>query len=148
MAITLATANARSGNGGPFAAVVVKDGTVIATGVNQVTATNDPTAHAEVEAIRNACRELGSFKLDGCDIYTTCEPCPMCFGAIYWAHPKALYYANSSSDAARFGFDDSLIYREIQAPPAERRIPMLQILRDKAIESFEVWDKSNVKVEY
>jgi guanine deaminase len=148
MAIALATENVRSGNGGPFAALVVKDGTVIATGVNRVTATNDPTAHAEVVAIRSACRELASFRLNGCEIYTSCEPCPMCLGAIYWARPKAIYYGNSSSDAARFGFNDSLIYREFQAPVAERRIPMFQLLNDKAMESFETWDRSSAKVEY
>jgi guanine deaminase len=148
MAITLATENVRSGSGGPFAALIVIGGSVIATGVNRVTATNDPTAHAEVLAIRNACRELGSFQLDGCEIYTSCEPCPMCLGAIYWARLKAIYYANSSGDAARFGFDDLLIYRELQTAPAERRIPMLRIPNDKATESFEAWDKSGAKMEY
>lgn len=147
-AIALATENVRGGQGGPFAAVVVKNGTVIATGVNRVTATNDPTAHAEVLAIRKACQEIGSFQLAGCEIYASCEPCPMCLGAIYWARPRVVYYANSSADAARFGFDDSLIYRELQALPAERGIPMIRISEEKAIESLKAWQESSVKVNY
>ncbi|MEL6593868.1 MAG: nucleoside deaminase, partial [Bacteroidota bacterium] len=112
-AIRLACENVASGQGGPFAAVVVKDGKIIATGVNRVTSDLDPTAHAEVNAIRAACKVLGSFQLDGCDIYTTCEPCPMCLGAIYWARAKQVYYANTQIDAAQIGFDDRFIYEEI-----------------------------------
>src|ERR1700683_640398 len=122
-AIQLSLENVRSGRGGPFAAVVAKDGEIIAEAANRVTATNDPTAHAEIVAIREACRKLGHFELTGCDIYTTCEPCPMCLGAIYWARPARVYFANTQSDAAKIGFDDSFIYREIRTPFRRRRIP-------------------------
>src|SRR5215468_8158082 len=122
-AIALAVENIRNG-GGPFAALVSKDGAIVATGANRVTATNDPTAHAEIVAIREACRKLATFQLDGCEIYTTCEPCPMCLGAIYWARPARIFYAATAFDAAATDFDDAFIYDEIQTPPGNRRIPM------------------------
>ena len=128
-AIELATENVRTGRGGPFAAVVVKDGRIIAEGANRVTSSNDPTAHAEIVAIREACRALGNFQLAGCDVYTTCEPCPMCLGAIYWARPARVFYAATAADAALFGFDDSFISRELQRPIAERKIPTQQMMR-------------------
>src|SRR6202049_4552141 len=115
-AIQLSMDNVRSGRGGPFGAVVVKDGAIVAEGVNQVTSTNDPTAHAEVVAIREACKKLGAFDLEGCEIYSSCEPCPMCLGAIYWVRLSRVYFANSAADAPKIGFDDSLIYREIAQP--------------------------------
>lgn len=148
MAIQLALENVRSGGGGPFAAIVVKDGEVVASGVNRVTSTNDPTAHAEVTAIREACRRLGSFQLTGCEIYTTCEPCPMCLGAIYWARPARVYFAATRADAAAAGFDDSLIYDEISRPMGERRIPMQGLLRDEALTIFEAWNRSERKIPY
>src|SRR3984885_5062439 len=120
-AIALAVENVTSGQGGPFGAVIVKDGKVIATGVNKVTATNDPTAHAEVTAIRSACEMLGTFQLDGCDVYTSCEPCPMCLAAIYWARCRAIYFGNTAADAAKVGFDDSFLYDEMKKPLSERR---------------------------
>lgn len=148
MAIDLALENVHSGGGGPFAAVVVKDGAVVASGVNRVTSTNDPTAHAEVNAIREACRKLGSFQLTGCEIYTTCEPCPMCLGAIYWARPARVYFAATRADAAAAGFDDSLIYDEISRPIGERRIPMQELLRDQALTIFEAWNRSERRIPY
>jgi guanine deaminase len=147
-AIALATENVTSGAGGPFGAVIVRDGKVIATGVNRVTTTNDPTAHAEVVAIRNACVELKSFRLDGCEIYTSCEPCPMCLAAIYWAHCDAIFYGNTAKDAADAGFDDEHLYNEMKKPIAERRIPTVNLLREKAISSFDAWRSSPNKVEY
>ncbi len=147
-AIALATENVTSGQGGPFGAVIVRDGKVIATGVNQVTATNDPTAHAEVTAIRRASAALGSFRLTGCEIYSSCEPCPMCLAAIYWAHCSAIYYAGTAADASAAGFDDSFLYDEVKRPFAERRIPAGNLLRERAIESFRAWEKSPHKVEY
>ncbi|HEY1493055.1 MAG TPA: nucleoside deaminase [Candidatus Solibacter sp.] len=137
-AIEMAVANVRRG-GGPFAALVVKDDIVIASGANQVTRSNDPTAHAEIVAIREACRILGDFQLAGCEIYTTCEPCPMCLGAIYWARPAAVYYAATHQDAARAGFDDSFIYHEIQHPPDHRAIPMIHTADDSAAIPFDEW---------
>ena len=122
-AIRLSIENVTSGKGGPFGAVIVKDGKIIARGANQVTSSNDPTAHAEVVAIRNACKELGSFQLDGCEIYTSCEPCPMCLGAIYWARPNAVFFAADKSDAAAGGFDDDFIYQEINKDLMQRKIP-------------------------
>ncbi len=148
MAIDLAVQNVRAGRGGPFAAVVVKDGAIVAAGANQVTSTNDPTAHAEVVAIREACRKLSSFQLDGCDLYTTCEPCPMCLGAIYWARPARVFYACTHKDAAAFGFDDSFIYQQIQLPHAERSIPMTQIMHEQAQAPFVEWEKKPDKTEY
>ena len=125
-AIALSLENVRSGAGGPFAALVIRGGSVLASGTNQVTTLQDPTAHAEVVAIRAACQTLGSFQLSDCELYTTCEPCPMCMGAIYWARLAKVYYANTRDDAARNGFDDSLIYDQLALPPGERSIPMIQ----------------------
>ena len=147
-AIQLATDNVTSGRGGPFGAVVVKDGKVIATGANQVTALNDPTAHAEVTAIRNACISLGHFQLDGCDVYTSCEPCPMCLAALYWARCRAIYFGNSAADAAKVGFDDSFLYEEVKKPLSERTIPIVRMLPEQAWESFAAWEKSSFKVDY
>ena len=147
-AIKLSIANVTEGKGGPFGAVVVKDGKIIARGANSVTSTNDPTAHAEVVAIRNACKELNSFQLDDCDIYTSCEPCPMCLGAIYWARPARLFYANTKVDAADIQFDDQFIYEEIARPVSERKLFTKQLLRDEALEAFNLWKESNAKVEY
>ncbi len=125
--------------GGPFAALVVRDGEIIATGVNQVTQTNDPTAHAEIVAIREACRVLGSFQLGGCEVYSSCEPCPMCLGAIYWAHPARVFFAATREDAAAAGFDDALIYQQIAIAPSERTIPMLRLIDESATRPFEEW---------
>lgn len=147
-AIELSLENVRSGRGGPFAAVVVKDGKVIAEGTNRVTATNDPTAHAEVVAIREACRALNSFQLTGCEIYTTCEPCPMCLGAVYWARPARVFFAATAADAARFGFDDSFIGQELQRPAAERGIPMEQMMGEEALAAFRLWEQKPDKVKY
>jgi guanine deaminase len=147
-AIDLAIENARSGRGGPFGAVIVKDGAIIAEGANSVTATNDPTAHAEVVAIRAACAKLGVFQLNGFDLYASCEPCPMCLGAIYWVRPARVYFAGSAADASRVGFDDSFIYREIPLPAQQRRIPMMQIMREEALEAFRVWEEKPDKIVY
>ena len=147
-AIKLATDNVESGRGGPFGAVVVKDGRVVATGSNQVTATNDPTAHAEVTAIRNACAALGTFQLDGCEVYTSCEPCPMCLAALYWSRCAAIYYGNDAADAAKAGFDDSFLYDEVKKPLDQRTIPITEMCSDEAWESFDTWLKSPFKVEY
>lgn len=146
-AIALALENVRNG-GGPFAAVVVKDGAIVATGANRVTATNDPTAHAEIVAIREACRQLASFQLPGCELYTTCEPCPMCLGAIYWARPEKVFYAGTASDAAAAGFDDAFIYDELQVPPLERRIPMKELQRAEALVIFQEWLAKSDKKPY
>lgn len=147
-AISLALENVREGRGGPFAALVAKDGRLVGSGTNLVTATNDPTAHAELVAIREACRALRSFQLTGCEIYTTCEPCPMCMGAIYWARPARLYYASTRGDAARIGFDDAYIYEQLRLPAAERAIPMAQVLREEAIAVFEEWERKQDRVMY
>jgi len=147
-AIELSLENVRSGRGGPFAAVVVKEGKVIAEGTNRVTSTNDPTAHAEIVAVREACRALNTFQLTGCEIYTTCEPCPMCMGAIYWARPARVYFAATAADAARFGFDDSFIGQELQRPPAERKIPMTQMMPEEALAAFSLWERKPDKVKY
>ena len=147
-AIRLSISNVEAGKGGPFGAVVVKEGKIIARGVNQVTTSNDPTAHAEVVAIRNACAVLNTFQLDGCEIYTSCEPCPMCLGAIYWARPSKLYYANSKEDAAAIKFDDQFIYEEIAKPITERKLFTKQILREEALEAFKKWSESNIKTDY
>jgi guanine deaminase len=147
-AVQLSLENIQSGRGGPFAAVIVKDGKIIAEGTNRVTSTNDPTAHAEVVAIREACKKLNNFELKGCDIYTTCEPCPMCLGAIYWARPSRVYFANTAADAAQAGFDDSLIYEEIPRPHAQRKIPMIPMMREEALEAFRVWKSKADKTEY
>ncbi len=147
-AIELSIENVRTGRGGPFGAVVAKGGKIIAEGANNVTATNDPTAHAEIIAIREACRKLGAFELTGCEIYTSCEPCPMCLGAIYWARPDKVFYGNTADDAARAGFDDSHIYDEIPKPHGARKIPMEQLMPDEAIEAFRAWSKQANKVPY
>lgn len=147
-AIELATENVRSGRGGPFGAVVVRNGVAIATGVNLVTATCDPTAHAEVVAIRTACSELGTFDLRECDVYASCEPCAMCLAAIYWARCRAVYYGNTAECAARAGFDDVLIYREMKKEPGERMVPMVQMMEPEALESFALWNTSGAKVMY
>jgi guanine deaminase len=147
-AIELSIENVRTGKGGPFAALVVKDAEIIATGTNLVTTTFDPTAHAEVVAIRQACRALSRFQLSGCEIYTSCEPCPMCLGAIYWARPSKVYFGNTHADAARIGFDDSFIYRQLQVTAAERTIPMIQLMRDEALAAFEEWERKTDRVPY
>ncbi len=147
-AIRLATENVQSGSGGPFAAVIVRQGKILCTGVNRVTMDNDPTAHAEVNAIRAACKILESFELRGCELYTSSEPCPMCLGAIYWARPDVVYYGNTCQDAANAGFDDSFIYREIGLPHSSRRIPMIRFLGERAIESFAAWKLQEAKIEY
>ncbi len=147
-AIALSIDNVKNNLGGPFGAVVVKDGKIIATGANCVTSHNDPTAHAEVTAIRNACKELKSFQLDDCEIYTSCEPCPMCLGAIYWARPKAVYYGNTKADAAKIDFDDQFIYDELDLPLTKRNLKMQQFLGDEAIEAFELWKHNTEKTEY
>lgn len=141
-AIRLSIENINHG-GGPFAAVVVKDGEIVAATGNSVTIDNDPTAHAEVNAIRQACKKLNTFDLSGCDIYASCEPCPMCLAAIYWAHIDHLYYAATRKDAASIGFDDNMIYEQIPMNPAERSIPGEQILRDEAMEAFKIWNDSS-----
>jgi tRNA(Arg) A34 adenosine deaminase TadA len=147
-AIQLSIDNVRSGRGGPFGAVVVKDGNIIAEGANQVTSTNDPTAHAEMVAIREACGKLGAFELEACEIYTSCEPCPMCLGAIYWARLSRVYFANADADASRVGFDDSLIYRELALPYSQRKIPMVQLMREEALAAFRAWENKSNKIEY
>jgi guanine deaminase len=147
-AIGLAVGNVRSGRGGPFGAVIVKDGKVIATGANQVTATNDPTAHAEVTAIRNACTALAGFSLEGCAIYTSCEPCPMCLAAIYWARCERIYYGCTAEDAAKAGFDDAYLYGEMKKPLGERTLPVVNLCREDAGAAFAEWMKSPMRVEY
>lgn len=147
-AIEMALENINTGKGGPFAAIVVKDGKIVGQGVNSVTATNDPTAHAEVMAIRDACKNLNTFQLTDCDIYTTCEPCPMCLGALYWARPRKIYYAATKTDAANAGFDDALIYEEIEKNMNERKLPIENIDREKALKIFERWKELELKIEY
>ena len=146
-AIALANASVERG-GGPFGAVIVKDGEVIAEGSNSVTLNTDPTAHAEVTAIREACRKLGTFHLEDCTIYTSCEPCPMCLGAIYWAGIKRIYYGNTRKDAADIDFADDFIYEEMARPLDERRLPIRPLLRDEALESFRRWTAKSDRVEY
>lgn len=146
-AIELAIENVKNG-GGPFGAVIVKDGEIVATGVNRVTANNDPTAHAEVSAIRAACEKIGTFMLDGCEIYSSCEPCPMCLGAIYWAHIDRLYYGCNKLDAADAGFDDSFIYKELELDANQRRLKTEKLLPDEAKATFEAWKNKEDKVEY
>ena len=147
-AIQLSIDNVLAGRGGPFGAVVAKGVDIIAEGVNCVSSANDPTAHAEIVAIRDACKKLGAFELAGCDIYTSCEPCPMCMGAIYWARPDRVYFGNTTADAANAGFDDSLIYSEIPQPHSQRKIPMIQMMRDEALEAFHAWVKLPSKIRY
>lgn len=146
-AIRLSEENVTNG-GGPFGAVIARDGEIIATGVNRVTASHDPTAHAEVSAIREACRKLGTFDLNGCVIYTTCEPCPMCLGAIYWAHLDKIYFGNNKTDAKNVGFDDSFIYAELELPRDKRKLPSEILLSDEAIKAFQMWESKADKVEY
>lgn len=147
-AIRLSIENIRSGNGGPFGCVIVKDGEIIARGTNSVTSANDPTAHAEVVAIRNACNVLNSFQLTGCEIYSSCEPCPMCLGALYWSRPDKIYFAGGRSDAAAAGFDDDFLYRELPKPVHERTIPTEQLLRNEALAAFQEWIHKDDKVKY
>ena len=147
-AIALAVENVTTERGGPFGAVIVRDGTIIATGANMVTASNDPTAHAEITAIRNACTALSSFQLTGCHIYTSCEPCPMCLAAIYWARCEAIFYGSTAADAAAAGFDDAFLYDEIKLPLDQRTIPSHNLLPEKAIASFDAWRAHPGKVEY
>jgi tRNA(Arg) A34 adenosine deaminase TadA len=147
-AIELAVENVRLKRGGPFGAVVVKNGQIIAEGTNLVTTTNDPTAHAEVVSIRQACAALKNFQLDGCDLYTSCEPCPMCLGAIYWARAERVFYGGTHKDAAAYGFDDSFIYQQMRLPVDQRQIPMKQLLGEEALEGFLEWRRSAEKVLY
>ena len=147
-AIQLSLSKMRANCGGPFGAVVVRKGKIVGRGWNQVTSTNDPTAHAEVSAIRDACQKLKTFQLDDCELYTSCEPCPMCLSAIYWARFKKVYYGNTRKDAAKIDFDDDLIYREVAKPIAKRIIPMKQLLRPAALEVFKVWKNKTDKVRY
>lgn len=147
-AISLAQRGIDAGAGGPFGAVVVKDGEIVGEGCNQVTSTNDPTAHAEVVAIRNACQNLNSFQLEGCVLYTSCEPCPMCLGAIYWARPQQIFFACTHEDAAGIGFDDHFIYDEIERPIEERHIKSINFLRDEGLEVFKNWAGKTDKTKY
>jgi tRNA(Arg) A34 adenosine deaminase TadA len=147
-AIQLSIENVTQGKGGPFGAVVVKDGKIIARGANSVTTNNDPTAHAEVMAIREACKILNTFQLTGCEIYTSCEPCPMCLGAIYWARPDKLFYANTKQDAAAIEFDDNFIYDEIAKPIHQRKLFTQQLMREQALKAFNKWSESQIKMEY
>ncbi len=147
-AIRLSLSKMRANCGGPFGAVVVRKGKVVGRGWNQVTSTNDPTAHAEVAAIRDACKKLKTFQLDDCELYTSCEPCPMCLSAIYWARFKKVYFANTRKDAAKINFDDDLIYREVAQPISKRIIPMKQLLRPEALEVFAEWKTKTDKISY
>jgi guanine deaminase len=147
-AIRLSVRNMRKNAGGPFGAVVVRGDRIVGRGWNQVTSSNDPTAHAEVVAIRDACRRLKTFQLDDCELYTSCEPCPMCLSAIYWARPKKVYFANTRKDAAEIEFDDDLIYREVALPIGKRSLPMKQMMREEALVAFREWKKKVDKVKY
>ncbi|MFN3386674.1 MAG: nucleoside deaminase [Candidatus Thermochlorobacter sp.] len=147
-AIALSLENVRAGRGGPFAAVIVKDGKIIGRGINLVTSSNDPTAHAEIVAIRQACQHIQHFHLTDCEIYTTCEPCPMCLAAIYWARLSKIYYANTRDDAAAIGFDDAFLYREITLPHAQRAVHIEQVLRNEALEAFKLWKEKDDKIRY
>ncbi|MFD2515537.1 nucleoside deaminase [Pontibacter locisalis] len=147
-AIRLSHDKMLEGFGGPFGAVVVHNGDIIARGYNQVLATNDPTAHAEVDAIRKACNKLGTYQLNSCELYTSCEPCPMCLGAIYWARFRKVYYGNTRQDAANIGFDDAFIYQEIESPVSQRQIPMQQLLSDEAKIAFKAWQLKESKTSY
>ena len=146
-AIELSISSA-NGSGGPFGCVIVKDDKIIAEGSNKVTFSNDPTAHAEIVAIREACKKLNTFNLSGCDLYASCEPCPMCLSAIYWSHVDNIFYANTREDAKKINFDDSLIYSEISKKNEDRKIPIKQMLRDEALKAFEIWNKKTDKIEY
>ncbi len=147
-AVFLAQTGVDAGAGGPFGAVIVKDGEIVGEGCNRVTSTNDPTAHAEIVAIRNACQKLNSFQLDGCTIYTSCEPCPMCLGAIYWARPAQIFYAATHEDAAAIGFDDHFIYDEIERPIEERRIKSVNLMREEGLKVFKNWTDKTDKTKY
>jgi len=147
-AIALSKKGIDNNHGGPFGCVIVKDDVIVGRGNNKVTSTNDPTAHAEVVAIRDACKNLDTFQLDGCEVYTSCEPCPMCLGAIYWARPKVIYFANNRQDAADIGFDDSMIYDEMAAKIEERRIPILSLGREEALKVFKEWADKADKTSY
>jgi len=147
-AIQLSLENVRSGRGGPFGAVIVQNTRLIAEGANRVTSKNDPTAHAEVLAIREACEKLGQFELRNCELYSSCEPCPMCLGAIYWARLSRVYFANSAADASKIGFDDSAIYHELARPYDQRGIPMVQMMREEALVAFRAWEEKPDKVRY
>lgn len=147
-AIALAEKGIKNNEGGPFGCVIVKDDKIIGRGNNMVTSTNDPTAHAEIIAIRDACKNLASYQLEDCEIYTSCEPCPMCLGAIYWARPKVIYYGNSRKDAAKIGFDDSMIYDEISSDLSSRKIPVINICRKKANQTFAEWQQKEDKKTY
>ena len=140
--------NSANGTGGPFGSVIVKDEKIIAEASNEVTFTNDPTAHAEIVAIRKACKKLNTFNLSGCDIYTSCEPCPMCLSAIYWSHINNIYYANTREDAKKINFDDSMIYSEFSKKIEDRKIPIKQMLREEALQAFKIWSKKTDKIEY
>ena len=147
-AIRISVAKMRAGCGGPFGAVVVRKGKIVGRGWNQVTSTNDPTAHAEVTANRDACKKLKTFQLDDCELYTSCEPCPMCLSAIYWARFKKVFYGNTRKDAARIEFDDDFLYREVALPISKRKIPMKQLLRGEALEAFREWKNKPDKIRY
>jgi guanine deaminase len=147
-AIQLSLDNVASGQGGPFGAVIVKNGNIVAEGANRVTSTNDPTAHAEIVVIRDACAKLGVFELSDCEIYTSCEPCPMCLGAIYWARLARVYFGNLASDASKIGFDDSFIYREIAQGLPRRSIPMIPMMREQALAAFRAWQERPNKITY
>ena len=146
-AIELSIESVNSG-GGPFGSIIVKDNNIVAEGSNKVTLTNDPTAHGEIVAIREACKKLNNFSLNDCELYSTCEPCPMCLSAIYWARIDKIYYANTRKDAQKIDFDDSLIYSELQKNINKRKIPMIQLMRKEALEAFELWNKKTDKVKY
>jgi guanine deaminase len=147
-AIDLARSNITHLKGGPFGAVIVKNNEIIGEGCNQVVSNNDPTAHAEIVAIREACKNLSSFQLDGCEIYTSCEPCPMCLGAIYWARPEKIYYAATREDAELSNFDDSFIYKEVSLPLNKRKIPSIQLMKDESKAVFLEWNAENLKIDY
>jgi tRNA(Arg) A34 adenosine deaminase TadA len=148
IAIELSEQNVNELTGGPFGAVIVKDGVVVASSANKVVQQNDPTAHAEISAIRLACQRLGTHNLEGCIIYTSCEPCPMCLGAIYWARIDMIYYGNSKTDAASIGFDDHFIYLELERPMHQRKLQIIQLLRDEALSAFRLWCNSESKKKY
>jgi tRNA(Arg) A34 adenosine deaminase TadA len=147
-AISLSMKGMQDNQGGPFGCVIVKDDKIVGRGNNKVTSTNDPTAHAEVVAIRDACKNLGTYQLDGCEVYTSCEPCPMCLGAIYWARPSIIYFANNRQDAADIGFDDSMIYDEMAAAIEQRKIPIHSLSREEAIKVFNAWKEKEDKTAY
>lgn len=147
-AIELALGGVENDQGGPFGCVIAKDGQIVGEGCNRVTSTNDPTAHAEIVAIREACRNLNSFQLTGCSVYTSCEPCPMCLGAIYWARPAAIFFAGTREDAAAAGFDDDVFYTELEKPNEERQLKLVNLLRDEAAQVFDAWNEKADKIEY